>query len=64
MYEPLCHQQPYYSARPEHAVQLPVAEGVVGRLINLPTHLGVDEAGARAIASTLRMVVGELAASG
>jgi len=60
MYEPLCHQQPYYAERSQYAARLPVAESVVGRLINLPTHMGVDEDGARLIACTLCTVVGEL----
>jgi dTDP-4-amino-4,6-dideoxygalactose transaminase len=62
MYEPLCHQQPYYAQQPQYAIRLPKAESVVGRLINLPTHMGVDEEGARLIARTLSAVVRELAA--
>lgn len=57
MYEPLCHQQPYYRDRAEYAKALPVAESVVGRLINLPTHTGVDEDGARLIAESLQHIL-------
>lgn len=59
MYEPLCHQQPLYVGAGQPA--LPVAESVVGRLINLPTHSGVDDDGAARIAAELRAVAAELA---
>lgn len=61
MYEPLCHQQPFYADQPRYAVTLPVAESVVGRLINLPTHSYIDEQGATDIARTLRNCVADLA---
>lgn len=61
MYEPLCHQQPYYATRPEYRTNAPVAESVVGRLVNLPTHSGIDRDGAVLIAKTFRDIVGKLA---
>ncbi|WP_168192658.1 DegT/DnrJ/EryC1/StrS family aminotransferase [Undibacter mobilis] len=61
MYEPLCHQQPLYAHQAENAVSLPVAESVVGRLINLPTHSYIDEQGATDIAHTLYDCVAGLA---
>jgi len=61
MYEPLSHQQPYYARQSQYNRSLPFAESVVGRLINLPTHTGVDEEGAKLIAHSLRQTTRALA---
>lgn len=53
MYEPLCHRQPVFAGHPDAAIRLPGADSVCGRLINLPTHPGVDEAAARRLAAGL-----------
>ncbi len=54
MYEPLCHQQPVYAARPEGQVTLPGAEAVCGRLINLPTHPNLDRNDVQRVVDGLR----------
>lgn len=57
MYEPLCHHQPFYAARPEGHVVLPGAESACGRQINLPTHPGVGEADAQRVIEGLLTVL-------
>lgn len=56
MYHPLCHQQPYY-ARQGNQPSLPVAEGMIGRLVNLPTHHEVSLEAAASIAAGLAKLV-------
>lgn len=58
MYEPLCHRQPYYAPGHE-GLSLPVAEDMIGRLVNLPTHVGVSLAAAGRIAESLSKMVVE-----
>lgn len=59
MYEPLCHQQPYYMQRGSLG-NFPVAMDIGPRLINLPTHMGVDPEGAEMIAETLTGILDEM----
>ena len=49
MYEPLCHQQPVFKKN----IKLPKAENSIKRLINLPTHLGVNPSDAIRICKKL-----------
>tara|TARA_Y100000816_G_scaffold64751_1_gene42970 strand:- start:2036 stop:3181 length:1146 start_codon:yes stop_codon:yes gene_type:complete len=49
MYEPLCHQQPVFKKN----IKLPKAESSIKRLINLPTHLGVNPSDAIRICKKL-----------
>ena len=49
MYEPLCHQQPVFKKN----IKLPKAEDSIKRLINLPTHLGVNSSDALRICEKL-----------
>jgi perosamine synthetase len=58
MYQPLCHQQPFYIARENKT--LPVAESIIGRLVNLPTHLEVSEEDANQIAAGFRDTLVEM----
>jgi perosamine synthetase len=58
MYEPLCHQQPFYKGLGNFGNFL-VAMDVSSRLINLPTHLGIDPDGAELITKTLLGILGE-----
>jgi perosamine synthetase len=58
MYEPLCHQQPYYLER-NYNLSLPIAESMIGRLINLPTHPGVTPEDAKKASEGLRKAVSE-----
>ena len=51
MYEPLCHQQPVFKKN----VKLPKAENLIGRLINLPTHLAVKSTDAIKICKKLNL---------
>ncbi|KAF0146433.1 MAG: Glutamine--scyllo-inositol transaminase [Nitrospirae bacterium] len=57
MYEPLCHQQPYYAAKHNSPSKFPVAIDVISRLINLPTHMSIGKDGARSIAEGLLKLV-------
>lgn len=59
MYEPLCHQQPCYVDQCKGAA-FPVAEMMIKRLINLPTHHGVSAAVATRIAESLKQIVASL----
>jgi len=59
MYEPLRHEQPLYADKQSNS--LPVSANVIERLINLPTHMGVDEPGAEGISAGLVSVVNETA---
>jgi len=58
MYEPLCHQQPYYASTYNNPDKFPVAIDVISRLINLPTHMGIDIDIARSISKGLLKIVG------
>ena len=51
MYEPLCHQQPVFKKN----VKLPKAEDLIGRLINLPTHMAVKTSDAIRICKKLNL---------
>ena len=51
MYEPLCHQQPVFRKN----IKLPNAENIIGRLINLPTHLTVKSSDAIRICKKLNL---------
>jgi perosamine synthetase len=55
MYEPLCHLQPVY-ATGSHG-SLKTAEQICSRLINLPTHMGIQEEDAEFIAHALLTVI-------
>lgn len=55
MYDPLCHLQPLF--RPSHRHRpgdFPVAEKAIAQLINLPTHMGVEETDAVRVAAAVR----------
>jgi dTDP-4-amino-4,6-dideoxygalactose transaminase len=51
MYEPLCHQQPFFKRN----IKLPKAEKLIKRLINLPTHLLVKPVDAMKICKNLNL---------
>jgi dTDP-4-amino-4,6-dideoxygalactose transaminase len=62
MYEPLCHQQPFYLDKYEYSpIIMPISEDVIGRLVNLPTHMNINFDDAEKIARGLLVAVKEAA---